>query len=179
MTKECSIEGCSKPMKTRGWCQMHYMRWWTTGELGPSGQIKSQGEALEVRFWRSVTGREDPSGCWLWTGTRQMTGYGRFPIGRGSVPAHRFAYEQLACPVPDGLELDHLCRVRNCVNPAHLEPVTRAENNRRRWATYTHCKNGHDLTDPANLYFVKGRRVCKACQRARSAAYYQRRKAKK
>ena len=65
--------------------------------------------------------------CWLWTGPKYHNGYGQARGGR----VHRLMYEALVGPIPDGLELDHLCRIRECVNPEHLEPVTRAENARR------------------------------------------------
>lgn len=75
----------------------------------------------------------DPeTGCWLWTGAL-VRGYGRvgIPATRRTMPAHRYYWERVNGPVPDGLEMDHLCRVRACVNPDHLEPVTRSENMRR------------------------------------------------
>ena len=80
---------------------------------------------ISARFWAKVDKTET---CWLWTGG-QSAGYGRFGFkGRPNLGAHRFAYELLVGPIPPGLDLDHLCRVRNCVNPDHLEPVTRREN---------------------------------------------------
>ncbi len=72
-----------------------------------------------------------PDGCWHWTGSRVHNGYGLFWIGGSNVRAHRAMYELMVGPIPAGLDLDHLCRVRHCVNPEHLEPVTRAENLRR------------------------------------------------
>lgn len=89
------------------------------------------------------------------------------------VLAHRYAYELLVGPIPEGLHIDHLCRVRLCVNPAHLEAVTCHENNRRSTsptavnAKKTHCPRGHEYTEE-NTYFAPpdGRRMCKPCARA-------------
>lgn len=83
------------------------------------------------RFWRHAM--PDASGCWLWTSVLGQKGYPRFRSGvtKQYVAAHRWAYEHLVGPIPDGMELDHLCRVRRCVRPEHLEPVTHAENCRR------------------------------------------------
>ena len=96
--------------------------------------------------------------------------------------SHRLAYELEIGPIPAGLEIDHLCRVRNCVNPAHLEPVTHAENIRRGTgplaenARKTECVHGHPL-EGANLYVRPGdgHRQCRACNTARSAAWRARR----
>ncbi|MFN2485673.1 MAG: HNH endonuclease signature motif containing protein [Acidimicrobiia bacterium] len=95
--------------------------------------------------------RRDPNGCWLWTGNL-ANGYGRFWLGGKTQPAHRVAYEELVGPVPDGLELDHLCFNKSCINPWHLEAVTHAENVRRSdvalgiRSAATHCAQGHEYT---------------------------------
>jgi hypothetical protein len=101
------------------------------------------------------------SGCWEWTGA-DRGGYGRFHLRPGRVvAAHRFAYETFVGQIPVGLEIDHLCRNRGCVNPIHLEPVDHAENRRR--ARLTHCRRGH-LFDNANTYtHASGKRYCRAC----------------
>lgn len=85
----------------------------------------SLAERLERQHVRAA------GGCWLWIGRRDRYGYGKFRVDGVERTAHRVVYEHLVGPVPDDLELDHLCRIRLCVNPAHLEPVTHLENTRR------------------------------------------------
>lgn len=118
------------------------------------------------------------SGCWEWTGYKSELGYGQFnkkgnkTNGRKLMKAHRFAYECLVGPIPDGLELDHLCRNPSCVNPAHLEPVTHRENMRRGvLGARTHCLHGHPF-DEENTYThpsVRGR-ICRTCAHNRRVA---------
>lgn len=137
-------------------------------------------------FWAKI---EITETCWLWKGSLSRGGYGylhkRKNWGGRYRLAHRFAYELIVGAIPDGLVLDHLCRVRNCVNPAHLEPVTSWENTLRGKkvgsaanALKTHCVNGHEF-DLLNTYHTGGQRECKTCrkiqrsvpeQRARRAA---------
>jgi HNH endonuclease len=110
--------------------------------------------------------------CWLWTGTRNPKGYGRIKVneGRKLIPVHRAAYETFVGPIPDGLTIDHLCKQRNCVNPAHLEAVPFKENVLRGSgpaalnARKTHCNRGH-LLIPENLCGRSDRRECKLCQK--------------
>lgn len=116
-------------------------------------------------------------GCWTWTGATQAGGYGRFMVSSRPnvlVLAHRFAYEQAHGSIADDLTIDHLCRNTSCVNPAHLEPVTREENALRgsRNAAKTHCDRGHEFTE-ANTYVAPSRphvRACRTCRNANSAA---------
>lgn len=110
----------------------------------------------------------EPGGCWIWTGVTDHTGYARMNNAGRTGYAHRIGYELFVGSIPDGLQLDHLCRVRNCVNWRHLEPVTRTENIRRSPITNsakTHCKNGHEFT-PANTLRVGMRKVrlCRVCR---------------
>jgi hypothetical protein len=115
------------------------------------------------RFMAKV--EKHDNGCWIWTASLQGGNYGSFhlthTVSRG---AHRVAYEHFVGPVPEGLVLDHLCRVRHCVNPEHLEPVTQRENQRRGicGVLTTHCKRGHEFT-PENTYRHKGSRKCRRC----------------
>lgn len=123
---------------------------------------------------------EPNSGCWLWTGTINDSGYGRFNVSDRRERAHRLLYEYLKGPIPEGLILDHLCRVRSCVNPDHLEPVTQGENVRRgmagatqraRQLAKTHCPHGHDYTPENTSYNWRGARVCRACRNAQQRRY--------
>lgn len=136
---------------------------------------------IPQRFWDKIL-PEPNSGCWLWNAASNWTGYGVFRVETNrSVMAHRFSYENLVGPIPDGLELDHLCRVRCCCNPKHLEPVTRSENTRRgiaannglrahhnRRSAAPTCVHGHTFTGK-NVGFRKdGRRRCRECDRIRA-----------
>lgn len=136
-------------------------------------------EGLSARFWAKVDRTGGPAACWPWTAYRTRSGYGRFNLGGKRIDtAHRVAYVLLRGPVPEGLQLDHLCRVRHCVNPAHLEPVTQRENLLRgatvpaRYATRTRCVNGHEFT-PENTApgRTPGQRRCRACDRERMRRY--------
>ncbi len=127
----------------------------------------SRWNTKEENFWLKVE-RVD-SGCWLWRGCINAYGYGVFGKPRpqrGTMLAHRFAYQHFVAAIPDGLTIDHLCRVRNCVNPEHLEPVPYSVNRQREVERRTHCKNGHEMT-PENTAFRKDRpnaRECIACR---------------
>jgi hypothetical protein len=112
---------------------------------------------------------DSATGCWEWQGSRSRSGYGRWRVGDKLQQAHRVLYEEFVGPIPDGLDLDHLCRNRACVNPGHMEPVTRQENCQRGLtgahnARKTRCVNGH-LFDEANTGTYRGQRVCRACKR--------------
>jgi hypothetical protein len=115
------------------------------------------------RFWKYVNKTDS---CWLWTGWQSEYGYGKFQRDDGAkVMAHRFAYEEVKGPIPEGLVLDHLCRVQTCVNPEHLEPVTNAENILRgespsaKNARRSLCIRGHRLTPRKGTSW----RECKTC----------------
>lgn len=119
----------------------------------------------------------DPSlgPCWLWTASTVPAGYGQFSVGDRMVMAHRWLYEQVVAGLPKTLHLDHLCRVRHCVNPDHLDPVSQQENNRRGtgWSGRNHqkteCVAGHPLT-PDNIYTPPKQpwaRQCRQCRKRR------------
>lgn len=135
-------------------------------------------EALPQRFWDKVRFTDS---CWLWTAYIGATGYGKFRMGRTQL-AHRVAYAALIGPIPAGLTLDHLCRVKSCVNPAHLEPTTIRENNLRSprslisvAVAQTACINGHEFTEEnTRTRRVNGRdqRECRTCVRARKRDWW-------
>lgn len=132
---------------------------------------------LEERFWAKVA-PEPNTGCWLWTASVDGGGYGKIVEHGVLKGAHRVSYELNVGTIPEGLDLDHLCRVRSCVNPDHLEPVTRSENCRRGFSgqaaaqierAKTHCPQGH-LYEGENVRVFGGSRYCVACDRARMKA---------
>jgi hypothetical protein len=124
--------------------------------------------------------------CWEWVGSRDKAGYGQIARKRRLYRAHRFVYEQHKGPIPNGLDLDHLCRNRGCVNPAHLEPVTRRENVLRGQglpaanAAKTHCSKGHPFID-GNLVansLRHGWRLCRTCDNVNERRLRRERKAR-
>ncbi len=120
--------------------------------------------------------QEDENGCWVWQGALDSKGYGHIYAGPGAGVArcHRVTYQHYVGPIPDGLDIDHLCRNRKCSNPAHLEAVTRRVNLLRGEgpaaanARKLHCDQGHqfDKIDPTRGRYCS---VCKRVRRARSA----------
>jgi len=166
----CSVDGCEKRHLAHGLCSAHLRRWQRHGDPLAGRANNKQGTAVE-RFWAKID-KDGPvpdyaphlGPCWIWTGYITDDGYGGKALG---VPAHVAAYVEIVGPVPDGLELDHLCRVHACCNPAHLEPVTHAENMRR--CRKPLCGRGHDYE--ANLYVSpQGQRQCRACRKVREAS---------
>jgi hypothetical protein len=122
------------------------------------------------RFWAKVTGGNVDT-CWEWTASKARGGYGRLNINGRTALAHRWAYEHLIAPIPQGLDLDHLCRNRACVNPWHLDPVTRGVNLRRgqHWeSAKTHCHHGHPFTEENTYLTPAGHRECRECRLAAS-----------
>jgi hypothetical protein len=123
----------------------------------------------QARFLSYVARPKDGDGCWLWFGATQQQGYGLWTFYPPAHPkkklqvAHRVMWELVRGPIPAGLELDHLCRQKSCVNPDHLEPVTHAVNLQR---CKTHCKNGHDL-NVTGKKTSEGKRYCVPCRRVR------------
>ncbi len=131
--------------------------------------------ALRDRLLAKV--ERDGAGCWLFTGYVMKNGYGTIGLGsrsQGKGFAHRVAYEIFVGPIPDGYVIDHLCRVRRCVNPEHLEAVTMSTNLRRgaQSALRTHCRRGHEFKGENLGLNNHGHRFCRECSRIDARDYY-------
>lgn len=134
----CRIEGCDEPLDGDGLCADHRRRLRVHGD--PLAVVRVAGDTAR-RFWIHVDTngprsehRPDLGCCWTWGSQLNAQGYGLISDAGRKRSAHRYAYELLVEPIPAGLDLDHLCLVRHCVKPTHLEPVTHAENMRRMHA---------------------------------------------
>jgi hypothetical protein len=136
-------------------------------------------QPFEERFWAKVC-PEPNSGCWIWMGGLGGGDYGAFYLDGRNVTAHRLSYEMHKGKIADGLVLDHLCRIRCCVNPDHLEAVTQkdnvgrgilAETQRATRNSLTHCKHGHFFSEENSLFDSRGRRRCRVCSLRWSATF--------
>lgn len=146
----CKVPYCLKPIRGGGWgmCPKHYTRWLRYGDENFTQRCFG---TKEERFWNYVDKtsappsqhRPDLGRCWVWTGSVHPGGYGLFGNGdTGTYRAHRFAYESLKGPISDGMTVDHLCRVKLCVNPDHMEIVSPSENSRRAMTDRWNRKRG-------------------------------------
>lgn len=158
----CSEPACDRLAYAFGICQLHYHR--RTRGYDP---LHIRILPLRERLERRTLYADD--GCWLWEGSHDQHGYGKieYPTGK-KVFVHRVGYELLVGPIPGGLVIDHLCRVHNCWNPAHLEPVTSEENVRRGIGRLhnilkTHCPRGHPYDEKNTYITASGGRACKTC----------------
>lgn len=197
MARACTIDGCTRPHYGRGWCAAHYQRWRRNGD--PEGGLPTYASLAErlrgtVEMGGVPPARPDLGPCWLWTSTLDSDGYGKTKRNGIVGMAHRISYEEFVGPIPDGLQIDHLCHDpahcalgvscphRRCINPAHLEPTTAAVNIARgggraaKNAVKTHCPYGHEYT-PENTYRCYGQRHCIECGRRRSREHQRRKRA--
>lgn len=165
----CSVDDCGTRATRRGWCDKHYRRWLHHGSPLNPGRLPAP-DPMSL-----LAKQED--GCWLWMGPRKVSGYGVLRSKRAGHGAHRVFYDLFVGPIPEGMEIDHLCRVPSCVNPDHLEAVTPEENRRRSLSPMGHmlrtntCKRGHEMT-PENSYSRPShptRHQCRTCMKLRNA----------
>ncbi len=130
--------------------------------------------SLKERFWAKVD-KGGLNDCWIWTGGKSTAGYGLISVNGKMAYAHRSAYELLVGSIPEGLQLDHLCRNPSCVNPEHLEAVTSQQNILRgegataQHARATHCPQGHPYNLVNTYYPPDGSRECRTCREERRA----------
>jgi hypothetical protein len=169
--RTCLVADCAKPSKTRGMCGMHAERVRAGRDVNDPGKIII--DPL-TRFWSYVDKRGEDE-CWRWTGVHVPDGYGQFSVNYVRITAHRYAYQLLVGPIPDGAQIDHVkargCTFRDCVNPAHLEAVTPYENLMRSDGPPAQnkrmklCKWGHSF----DIFFTgkngRPRRACSICRR--------------
>jgi hypothetical protein len=147
-------------------------------QVNPTVKVSFGDPRLPAKFWNNAYPIEN--GCWIWAATISPKGYGYIHWNGVNYRAHRLPWIFLVSRISEGLHLDHLCRERSCVNPAHLEPVTPRENIMRgegfasKLARSTSCKSGHPF-DASNTIFEMSagatRRQCRACAKIRDRAY--------
>lgn len=164
-TRTCSVTDCARALDSHGLCGMHATR-------------RRRGKPLDAErmtrpeyFMRHID-KDAPGGCWIWTAKIARNGYGVF--SGDHLLAHRFAYLYWVGEINEGMQIDHLCMVKACVNPAHLEAVTPWENMRRKDLAYgtgsarTECPQGHPYDERNTYLHPTGRRCCRACARERA-----------
>lgn len=170
----CTAEGCSDPQYTRQLCLMHYKRDYRARRKAANGSVghapsRPAIDRLLAKFVEIPGPLDTP--CWGWK--RRLDRYTTINVDGKNQLAHRVAYEHFVAPIPDGYEVDHLCRVPACCNPVHLEAVTPRENKIRSMAPSAiayrtnRCKWGHSLEDARTNDL--GHRHCRTCQRLRDA----------
>lgn len=183
----CKFGGCDRLCYGhKDLCKAHYQQIWRGNKLQLLRTSPSTPLSERIVEWKKLAGTNE-KGCWIWHQfidevSKGCNGYGQVSFGnRRNHKVHKLVWEHFNGPVPEGKELDHLCRVRACWNPRHLEAVTHKVNMERGdRATRTHCPVGHPY-DSTNTYTdSRNQRRCRTCNREdmrRRNGYYERRKA--
>lgn len=175
--RTCSENGCDRPAQKRGRCNTHYER------LRLTGAFLTRDKDPVVRLWARInkngpvpTYRPDLGSCWIWQGATS-SGYGRVYFDGRVRPVHHVVWTLTIGAFPEGVEADHLCRVRACCRPSHIEPVPQRINLLRGaspaagYARRSHCAAGHPLEGPnADVYIQPGRPTWRHCRVCRSSA---------
>ena len=154
MATDCSVEDCGRKRYVRGFCQRHYTAWLRYGDPLKYQRIRcsTPEQSFELRTERSE------SGCLEWTGTRYRNGYGQIWDGAKNALAHRYAWERENGPIPDGMQIDHACFNRACVEITHLRVASRVENGRNiQGAKSTNLSTGVRGVDIMKGKYVRGR----------------------
>ncbi len=169
----CSIDGCERLVRCRKMCSLHYNRWRRDLDMD-APPIQRKQRSQDTRFFKLTKWgepsehRPDLGPCLLWMGSDNGNGYGQFQYDGHNGYAHRYAWERVHGPIPEGQTVDHLCRVRRCVNDAHFELTDGVDNYLRGVATREKCPQGHEYT-PDNLYFKRSRPGIRLCLRCKMA----------
>lgn len=177
----CTVQDCLEPPKCRGWCGSHYARWRRHGDPCGGGSRRAPDADVEAYFWTKVDRhgpvpppRLDLGRCWLWTGPVNSSGYGSFSIAGRSLGAHRAGWRFAdGAEIPRGKVLDHLCQVRRCVRPDHLEVVAQWTNTRRGTSPVGPrsdikvCAKGHTLEVAGTRKSGSIKRFCRTCTNQR------------
>lgn len=173
--KNCNALSCENKANCYDLCHKHYARWKRLGD--PNVKVRLVGHPYE-RFMSFVHINQQ-TGCWEWQGYVKPAGYPFFSVKKKTIQAHRWAYEYFKKDTIGPLTIDHLCRVKHCVNPDHLEKVTIQENLNRRLVKQC-CPHGHDMKTFGVVYERKQKgkkilqRVCKICSRRHQKEFRER-----
>lgn len=176
----CSIDECGEMYYAKSYCVTHYRRWRRWGDPHKVGETpygdwsNANPERRRKRLLKKVE-IDAATGCWTWTGSKTLQGYGQMRVDGKRLYTHRISYELHVGPIPEGLDLDHLCRNRACCNPAHLEPVTHLVNVRRGTGpvSRTHCPLEHPYSGDNLIKRKNGTRGCRACERLNNKKRWQ------
>lgn len=134
----CSVDGCQTASRARGWCIKHYDRWRAHGTTDLVRPHRVPGDT-RIRFWAKVTKTEY---CWNWNTVTASSDYGKIRHDGKDVKVHRLSYEWAKGTIPEGMDVDHVCHNKACVNPDHLRLVTNKQNHENRKGAQSNSKSG-------------------------------------